>query len=119
MRNLNFIGPYSFSQGLLKWAFSGSKSAHSLDGTTSASGSVTTLRTWMKESVKNPNAIFDSGDVDVFADNTQCKGKTSKVKEDGKTLIGKLHYFIKLFDKLSLYLIHSLCKLSKLNCFIK
>ena len=39
----------------------------------------------MKESAKNPNSIYDRGDVDVFADNTQCKGKTSRVEEDGKT----------------------------------
>ena len=106
--NLNFTGPYSFSQGLVKWAFSGSKSAHSLDGTTSASGSVSTLYTWMKETAKNPNVIYDNRDVDVFADNTQCKSKTSKVKEDGTTPIGKVHFFIKLFDKMSLYSIHSL-----------
>ena len=93
MRNLNFIGPYSFSQGLVKWAFSGSKTTHSLDGTTSASGSVITLRAWMKESAKNPNVIYDSGGIDIFADNTQRKGKTSRVKEDGTTPIGKVHFF--------------------------
>ena len=119
MRNLNFIGPYSFSQGLVKWAFSGSKSAQSLDGATCASRIITTLDTWMKESAKNPNVIYDSRDVDVFADNTQCKGKTSIVKEERTTPIGKAHFLIKLFDKLSLYSIHSLFKLSKLNCFIK
>ena len=62
-------------------------------GTTSASGSITTLRTWMKESAKNPNVIDDSGDVDVFVDNTQRKDKTSRVKEDGTTPIGKVHFF--------------------------
>ena len=93
VRNLNFIGPYSFSPGLVKWAFSGSKTTHSLDGTTSASGSVITLRAWMKESAKNPNVIYDSGGIDIFADNTQRKGKTSRVKEDGTTPIGKVHFF--------------------------
>ena len=62
-------------------------------GTTSASGSITTLRTWMKESAKNPNVIDDSGDVDVFVDNTQRKDKTSRVKEDGTTLLDKSAFF--------------------------
>ena len=62
-------------------------------GTTSASGSITTLRTWMKESAKNPNVIDDSGDVDVFVDNTQRKDKTSRAKEDGTTLLEKSAFF--------------------------
>ena len=62
-------------------------------GQTSASGSITTLRTWMKESAKNPNVIDDSGDVDVFVDNTQRKDKTSRVKEDGTTLLEKSAFF--------------------------
>ena len=62
-------------------------------GKTSASGSITTLRTWMKESAKNPNVIDDSGDVDVFVDNTQRKDKTSRVKEDGTTLLEKSAFF--------------------------
>ena len=63
-------------------------------GTTSACGSITTLRTWMKESAKNPNVIYGSGDVDVFADNTQRKDKTSRVKEDGTTLLEKSAFFL-------------------------
>ena len=62
-------------------------------GTTSASGSITTLRTWMKESAKNPNVTDDSGDVDVFVDNTQRKDKTSRVKEDRTTLLEKSAFF--------------------------
>ena len=62
-------------------------------GTTSASGSITTLRTWMKESAKNPKVIDDSGDVDVFVDNTQRKDKTSRAKEDGTTLLEKSAFF--------------------------
>ena len=62
-------------------------------GKTSASGSITTLRTWMKESAKNPNVIDDSGDVDVFVDNTQRKDKTSRVKEDETTLLEKSAFF--------------------------
>ena len=73
---------------MTKWVFSGSKAAHSLDGATSASGSITTLRTWLKDSAINPNTVYESGDVDVFADNTQRKGKTNRVKEDGVTPIG-------------------------------
>lgn len=41
----------------------------------------------MKDSAINPNTVCKSGDV-VFADNTECKGKTNQVKEDGVTPIG-------------------------------
>ena len=47
----------------------------------------------MKESAKNPNVIYDSGGVDIFADNTQRKGKSQRVKENGTTPIGKVHLF--------------------------
>ena len=47
----------------------------------------------MKESAKTPNVIYGSGDVDVFADNTQHKDKTSRVKEDGTTLLEKSAFF--------------------------
>ena len=83
-RNAKFIGPLSFSQGLVKWSLSGSKTAHTIDGVSSASGSIKTLRGVLKHSAdNNRNFCFSSGDVDVFADNTQKKGKTSHVKEDG------------------------------------
>ena len=84
-RNRMFIGPLSFSQGLLKWAFCGSKAAYALDGSTTASGSISSLRNVLKASSHDPNTCFDVGDVEVFADNTQRKGKTSRVKEDGTT----------------------------------
>ena len=85
-RNAKFIVPLSFSQGLVKWSLSGSKTAHTIDGVSSASGSITTLRGVLKDSAdNNRNFCFSSGDVDVFADNTQKKGKTSCVKEDGTT----------------------------------
>ena len=42
----------------------------------------------MKGEPKNNNVIFQSGDVDVFADNTQRKGKTNRVKENGITPLG-------------------------------
>ena len=71
MRNLRFVGPVSFSKGLLKWSFSGNKASHALDGTATACGSITVLRQWMKEESNHKNLTFQSGDADVFADNTQ------------------------------------------------
>ena len=43
-RNLTFIGPFSFSNSLVKWSLHGSKSSHALDGCSYRSGSVTTLQ---------------------------------------------------------------------------
>ena len=42
-RNAKFIGPLSFSQGLVKWFLSSSKTAHTIDGVSPASGSITTF----------------------------------------------------------------------------
>ena len=83
--NMKFIGPMSFSQGLVKWSFCGSKAVHALDGATTAYGSITTLRNVLKEASKHKNKCFGTGDVDVSADNTQRNGKTSRVKENGTT----------------------------------
>ena len=44
IRHFMFIGPFSFAQGLVKWSFSGSKAAHALDGGTTSSGSITTMK---------------------------------------------------------------------------
>ena len=83
VRHFVFIGPFSFAQGLVKWSFSGSKAAHALDGGTTSSGSITTMRNLSCQLATEPNACFANGDVDVFADNTQRTGKTSRVKENG------------------------------------
>ena len=48
-RNKKFVGPYSFSQNTLKWSFSGSKAAHTIDGLSSASGSISTLSATLKD----------------------------------------------------------------------
>ena len=42
-RNAKFIGLLSFSQVVVKWSLSGSKTAHTIDRVSSASGSITTL----------------------------------------------------------------------------
>ena len=86
-RNLTFIGPFSFSTSLVKWSFHGSKSSHALDGCSYPSGSVTTLQKFLRSSSQDENKCFESGDVEVWADNTQRKGKTSRVREDGTTPI--------------------------------
>ena len=88
IRNLNFIGPFSFSASLVKWALCGSKTAHALDGCSYPSGCVTTLQKFLKSSAEQPNLCFTTGDVEVWADNTQRKGKTCRVREDGTTPIG-------------------------------
>ena len=72
-------GPVFFSQGLVKWLFCGSKSAHTLDGALTASGSIATLQKFLNNSASEPNK---------FADNTQHKGKTILVRKYGTTLIG-------------------------------
>ena len=42
----------------------------------------------MKEESNDKHLIFQSGDADVFADNTQRKGRTKIVKENGITPLG-------------------------------
>ena len=42
-RSAKFIGLLSFSQVVVKWSLSGSKTAHTIDRVSSASGSITTL----------------------------------------------------------------------------
>ena len=39
----------------------------------------------MKESAREPNKCYSTGDVDIFADNTQRVRKTSRVRENGTT----------------------------------
>ncbi|XP_038068103.1 uncharacterized protein LOC119737671 [Patiria miniata] len=85
LRNANFVGPLSFSQGLVKWSINGSKTTHALDGASSASGSVTSLKKVLQNSSAKSNVCFSSGDVDVFADNTQRIGKTGRVRTGGTT----------------------------------
>ena len=73
-----------FSQGLVKWSCSGSKTAHAIDSPFSACGSITTLRTFLNENAKDTiNECFPENNVDIFTDNTQKKGKTTRVKDDG------------------------------------
>ena len=73
---------------MLKWSFSGSKACHALDGTTTPCGSIAVLWQSMKEESNDKHLIFQSGDADVFADNTQRKGRTNRVKENGITPLG-------------------------------
>ena len=66
----------------MKWSFSGSKAAHAY-GETASSGSITTMKNLLCQLATEPNVCFANGDADVFADNTQRTGKTSRVKENG------------------------------------
>ena len=72
-RNLTFIGPFLFSTTLVKWSLHGFKSLHTLDGCSYPSGSVTTLQKFLQSS-QDEDKCFESGDVEVWADNTK-KGK--------------------------------------------
>ena len=48
LRNMNYIGSYSFAQSVVTWSLTGSRTAHSLQGMTSSSGSITTLQNFLK-----------------------------------------------------------------------
>ena len=71
-RNLNFLGPSLFSASLVKWALSGSKTVHALDGCSYPSGCVTTLQKFLKSSAKQPNLCFNSGDVEVWTGDVEA-----------------------------------------------
>ena len=86
MTNFYFTRPVD-STSLVKWSLHGSKSSHALDGCSYPSGSVTTLRKFLQSSSQDENKCFGSVHVEVWADNTQRKGKTSRVWEDGTTPI--------------------------------
>ena len=64
-----FIGSFSFAQGL--------------NGGTTSSDSITTMKNLLCQLATEPNVCSANGDVDVFADNTQRTGKTKRVKENG------------------------------------
>ena len=69
-------------------ALCGSKTAHVLDGCSYPSGCVTTLQKFLKSFAEQPNLCFTTGDVVVWADYTQRKSKTCRVREDGTTPTG-------------------------------
>ena len=87
LRNQNYVCPFAFAQSLVKWNFSASKVSHSLDSCSYSSGSITTLKTFFKEISALPNTCNMIDDIEVFADNTQKKGRTSRVKENATTPI--------------------------------
>ena len=70
--------PFSFSQDLVEWSFCGSKSAYALDAT---------LQKFLNNSTSEPNKCFPTGDVEVFADNTQLKRKNIRVRKNDLTPI--------------------------------
>ena len=88
LRNLNYIGPYSFAQSVVTWSLTGSKTAHSLQGMTSSSGSITTLQNFLKCSSNETKNTCFLNDCDIFADNTQRKGKSTRITENGTTPLG-------------------------------
>ena len=53
-----------------------------------ASGSIAMLQKFLNNSASEPNKCFPTGDVEIFADNTQRKGKTIRVRENGTSPIG-------------------------------
>ena len=50
-------------------------------------GSITTMKNLLCQLVTKTNIYFTTDDVDVFVDNTQRNGKTSRVKENGTALL--------------------------------
>ena len=85
---MDYIGPYSFAQSVVTWTLIGSETAHSLQGMTSSSGSIKNPRNFLKcSSNETKNTCFPN-DCDIFADNTQRKGKTIKITETGTTPLG-------------------------------
>lgn len=51
VRNMNFIGAFSFSQHIVRWSLSGSKTLQAIDGASTAAGSVTSLKKVLKNAV--------------------------------------------------------------------
>ena len=85
LQNLNYIGSYSFAQSVVTWTLTGFKTSHSLQGMTSSSGSITILRHFLKCSSNETKKTCFPNDCDIFADNTQRKGKTTGITENGTT----------------------------------
>ena len=52
-RNIKFISPLSFSRGLEKWSLSDSKTAHTLDRISSATGCIKILWCAIKDNTEN------------------------------------------------------------------
>lgn len=87
LTNQNYVGRLIFAESFLKGNFSGSKTAHGLDSCSYSSGSITTLKNFMKEISIIGNKCLIVEDIDLFVDNTQEKGRTSRVKENAITPI--------------------------------
>lgn len=87
LRNQNYVGRLTFAESFLKGNFSGSKVTHGLVSCSYSSGSITTLKNFMKEISIIRNKCLIAEDIDVFADNTQEKKRTSRVKENAITPI--------------------------------
>ena len=51
VRNMNFIGAFSFSQHIVRWSLAGSKTLQTIDGASTAAGSVTSLKKVLKNAV--------------------------------------------------------------------
>ena len=90
IRNASYFVLFSFAEGLVKWNVSGSKALHSLDSCSRACGSVATMKNFFKEKGTVPNSCVMAEDIEIFADNTKRKGRTSRVKEDVTRPIGIL-----------------------------
>lgn len=83
LKNRKYVGRLSFSEGLVKWNFCGSKAAHTLESCSSACGSITTLKTFFKDKAVNKNVSNLTEDIiEVLEDNTQKKGWKARIKED-------------------------------------
>ena len=88
LRNPKYIEWLSFSEGLVKQNFSGSKAAHTLELCSSTCGSIISSKTFLKDKAVTKNVSNLTEDIEVFANNTQKRGWTAQIKEDSTNPIG-------------------------------
>lgn len=83
-RNNSFVSPMSFSQNLLGYYITGSKSALRIGCKGSPSGSYTTVQNWISEQSKDAIECPQNADVVTFFDNNQVLEKKWKVEVNYK-----------------------------------
>ena len=58
LRHFMLIGSFSYAQRLVKWSFSGSKAAHTLEGGTTSNDSITIMKNLLCQLATEPNVCF-------------------------------------------------------------
>ena len=88
VRNSNFVGLFLSSASLVNGHYVDLKQHIPLMVAHILVAVVLLYKSFFKSPAEQPNLCFNSGDVEVWAGNTQRKGKTCRVREDGTTPIG-------------------------------